>query len=61
MISKLANRENVFYWQTNRDITPKDAGKIWVDRHKYSTNEEVIRLTNLLLGDKLISHLYPLD
>lgn len=54
--SKLVDRKNVFYWQTDRDISPEDAGKVWQDRHKYFTDEQIIDSVNgLLKDDKLVS------
>ena len=45
----IADRSNVFYWQTDRDLTPQQAGQIWADRHRYFTDEE--------LTDKISNHL----
>lgn len=57
----IANRENVFYWQTDRAVEPEEAGTIWADRHKYFTDDEIIeRVNKFLKNDRLIS-LIPFD
>jgi len=58
---EIADRSNVFYWQTDRSVTPEEAGLIWADRHNYFDDKELYELINLtLLKDKL-SKLLPLD
>ncbi|OGK14145.1 hypothetical protein A3H80_03035 [Candidatus Roizmanbacteria bacterium RIFCSPLOWO2_02_FULL_37_19] len=57
---KIADRSNVFYWQTDRDITPQQAGQIWADRHRYFTDDELEERINHVLGDKVIN-IDPLD
>ena len=50
----IADRSNVFYWQTDRAVTPQEAGHIWADRHRYFTDEELLEKIN-------ISSIKPLD
>ena len=51
----IADRSNVFYWQTDRLVTPEQAGNIWSDRHKYFNDAEIIEKVNNIIGeDKLI-------
>lgn len=57
----IADRNNVFYWQTDRAITPQQAGAIWSDRHSYFTDEQIMAAVNAVLeGDKLTS-IVPFD
>ena len=57
----IADRSDVFYWQTDRLIEPARAGQIWADRHRYFTDEELLRRVNeVLTADKLVT-LDPLD
>lgn len=59
--TKLVDRKNSFYWQTDRDVTPQEAGEIWADRHKYFADDQIITSVNRELeSDKIIS-LKPLD
>ncbi len=55
---KIADRSNVFYWQTDRAITPQQAGEIWADRHRYFTDDELVARINEVLEDK-IANLEP--
>ena len=41
----LTNRQNCFYWQTDRDLSPEDYKRIFLNRHETSTSI----LTNVLL------------
>jgi Ser/Thr protein kinase RdoA (MazF antagonist) len=57
----IADRSDVFYWQTDRAVDPEDAGHIWADRHRYFTDPELIERVNTVLnGDKLTA-IEPLD
>lgn len=52
----IADRSNVFYWQTDRAVEPEEAGKIWADRHSYFSDEEIMTCVNEVLeGDSLVS------
>ena len=57
----IADRSNVFYWQTDRAVEPKDAGHIWADRHRYLTDTELVESVNTVLGDDKLVVLDPLD
>jgi len=57
----IANRQNVFYWQTDRAVTPEEAGHIWADRHRYFTNEELLLVINTTLSTDSLVHIEPLD
>lgn len=58
---KIADRSNVFYWQTDRAITPAEAGRIWIDRHGYFTDEDIKTAANKTLdGGQLVS-VVPFD
>ncbi|HSW74893.1 MAG TPA: hypothetical protein VLG16_03415 [Candidatus Saccharimonadales bacterium] len=30
--ASITDRSNVFYWQTDRSVTPAETGAIWADR-----------------------------
>jgi Ser/Thr protein kinase RdoA (MazF antagonist) len=52
----IADRSNVFYWQTDRAIDPAQAGAIWADRHRYFSDAEIVaRVSQVLPGDELAS------
>jgi hypothetical protein len=56
----IAERSDVFYWQTDRAVEPEDAGHIWADRHRYFTDGELVETVNTALGED-ISFDYPGD
>lgn len=58
---RIADRTNVFYWQTDRAVEPKQAGAIWADRHRYFTDDEIIKRVNEVLTDEQIASLTPLN
>jgi len=52
----IANRQDVFYWQTDRLIEPAEAGTIWSDRHRYFNDAELFeKVGSVLESDKLVS------
>lgn len=57
----IADRSNVFYWQTDRKVTPEEAGKIWADRHRYFTDNELIKRVNEKLRGETLVELEPLN
>jgi len=57
----IADRSNVFYWQTDRKVTPEEAGLIWADRHNYFDDKELLERINLYLSEDKLSRLLPLD
>jgi aminoglycoside phosphotransferase (APT) family kinase protein len=57
----IADRSDVFYWQTDRKVDPEQAGHIWADRHRYFTDHELIDDVNGVLGDDKLASVTPLD
>ena len=57
----IADRRDVFYWQTDRAIEPEQAGHIWADRHRYFTDGELLDRVNGVLGDNSLAEIEPLD
>lgn len=57
----IADRSDVFYWQTDRAVEPEAAGHIWADRHRYFTDAELVERANAILGDDLLESIEPLD
>ena len=59
--NEIADRSDVFYWQTDRKVTPEEAGEIWAERHNYFTDKELLeRINSVLANDKLVK-LVPFD
>jgi len=58
---KIMKRDDCFYWQTDRDVNPKEAGKIWSDRHEYFTDKQIIEAVNMELKEDRLISLEPLD
>lgn len=56
---QLTDRSTVFYWQTDRSISPEEAGAIWADRHGYFTDDEIITQANKELSDDPVVTLEP--
>src|SRR4051812_32188876 len=59
--SVIADRSNVFYWQTDRAVQPSEAGEIWADRHRYFSDEEIIEKVNTIIGNDKLSSIDPLN
>lgn len=59
--AEIANRHDVFYWQTDRAIEPEQAGHIWADRHHYFTDNELLDRVNGVLGNDSLSEIEPLN
>ena len=57
----IADRSDVFYWQTDRAVTPEEVGHIWADRHRYFTDDELVESVNSVLGDDKLTAITPLD
>lgn len=57
----IANRQDVFYWQTDRAVDPKQAGQIWANRHRYFTDNELVENVNNELGKDKLTAIEPLD
>ncbi len=58
---KIADRRNVFYWQTDRAIGQEDAALVWGDRHAYFSDAAIITAVNAMLDGEQIVRLIPLD
>ena len=57
----IADRHDVFYWQTDRAVSPEDTGKIWADRHRYFKDPEIIAYVNAVLGDDKLDTIEKMD
>lgn len=57
----IADRTDVFYWQTDRSVEPEQAGHIWADRHRYFTDNELVEAVNNVLGENKLTGVEPLD
>ncbi len=57
----IADRSNVFYWQTDRAVEPEEAGQIWADRHRYFSDDEIIEKVNSILTDEKLASIIPFD
>lgn len=57
----IADRTDVFYWQTDRAVDPAEAGHIWADRHRYFDDPEIAERVNATLGDDKLVSIEPLD
>ena len=57
----IADRSDVFYWQTDRAVEPTEAGAIWADRHRYFTDDELVERVNTTLGEDKLTEIEPLD
>lgn len=58
---RIADRNNCFYWQTDRKVTAEEAAMIWKDRHSAITNEELLTKVNENLKNEKLSFIHPLD
>ncbi|MCW1908322.1 MAG: aminoglycoside phosphotransferase family protein [Candidatus Saccharibacteria bacterium] len=59
--SGIADRSNVFYWQTDRSVDPAEAGHIWADRHRYFTDDELLSRINNEITHGQVAEIDPLD
>jgi Ser/Thr protein kinase RdoA (MazF antagonist) len=57
----IADRSNVFYWQAERSIEPKDAALVWADRHRYFSDEELLKRVNEVLDKEKLVSIIPFD
>jgi len=57
----ITDRSNVFYWQTDRQITQSEAEAIWADRHRYFTDDEILAKVNSLWQEDQLISLIPID
>lgn len=51
----IADRSNVFYWQTDRDIEPLEAAEIWSDRHSAIKDDELFEKVKEVTKDRVLS------
>src|ERR1700744_3981961 len=59
---KIADRSDVFYWQTDRAVDPEEAGHIWADRHRYFNDAELLeRVNDVLPEDDKLAEIEPLN
>ncbi len=59
--NEIADRSDVFYWQTDRKVTPAEAGAIWADRHNYFSDAELFERINSVLANDKLAKLIPYD
>lgn len=59
--ASIADRTDVFYWQTDRAVDPAEAGHIWADRHRYFTDGELVERVNTALDEDKLTGIEPLD
>ena len=58
---RICDRNDCFYWQTDRKISAEEAALVWKDRHSAITNEELFdKINSQLTTDKLKS-IKPFD
>lgn len=57
----IADRSDVFYWQTDRTVEPSEAGRIWADRHRYFSDIEILERVNESLNGDALAKIEPLD
>ena len=57
----VADRSDVFYWQTDRVIKPDEAGAIWADRHRYFDDVGLVNKVNDFLNEDKLVFVEPLD
>ncbi len=58
---RISDRNDCFYWQTDRKISAEEAGMIWRDRHSAITNEELLDKINAQLTKEKLVFIKPLD
>ena len=58
---RICDREDCFYWQTDRKISVEEAALIWKDRHSAISNEELFTKINSELVDDKLKYIEPFD
>lgn len=58
---RITERNDCFYWQTDRKITAEEAATIWKDRHSAITNEELLDKINRELTNEKLVKIHPFD
>lgn len=58
---RIINREDCFYWQTDRKISAEETKEIWKDRHSAITNDELFEIINSSFLEDKLEFLEPFD
>lgn len=58
---RIIDRDECFYWQTDRKISAEEAGMIWKDRHSAITNEELLESINKQPISEKLAYIKLLD
>lgn len=58
---RIGNRDNVFYWQTDRLISVEEAAMIWSNRHELITNEYLVNNINKNFSQIELDYIKPFD
>ena len=58
---RICDRNECFYWQTDRKISAEETGLIWKDRHSKISNEELLEKINQQLKDVKLAYIKPFD
>lgn len=59
--ARIIDRDECFYWQTDRKISAEEAAMIWKDRHSAITNDELLEKINGELTDDKLVFIEPFD
>lgn len=59
--SRIGDRSESFYWQTDRKISVEEASMIWKDRHSLISNEELLDKVNNSLDGIKLSYIKPFN
>lgn len=59
--NRIIDRNECFYWQTDRKISAEEAATIWKDRHSAIKNDELMVKINKELKEDKISYIEPFD
>ncbi len=59
--SRVCNRNQCFYWQTDRQLSAEETALIWKDRHSAIINEELLEKVNSELRDVKLASIKPFD
>lgn len=58
---RISDRDECFYWQTDRKISAEEAGLIWKDRHSAITNDYLLEKINEHLTEDKLIFIKPFD
>ena len=58
---RIGNRDNSFYWQTDRLISVEEAAEIWSDRHSVITNEYLMDSIKKNFPNIELDYIKPFD